>query len=102
MSVSKLTTDDAKDFNPYHLVGYLINIIEVRMINDVMMGEIFVIDLDNLHFAHLSKLTPTVLKKMFMPAEVIYYILYRFLTKQNSHMPIKIKTNLMHVFSHYC
>lgn len=70
MSVTQVTTDDATDFNIYHLIGYIKNFIEIRMMTDVMTGEIFVVDLKNIRFAHLTKLTPIHIKKVFMAAEV--------------------------------
>lgn len=70
MSFSKLTDDNADDFNIYHCVGYLQNFLEIRMISDVMVGEIFIVDLGNLTFAHVTKLTPVHVKKVFISAEV--------------------------------
>lgn len=72
MSFSQLTSSNADEFNVYHCVGSLQNYLEIRMITDVMMGEIFIIDFGNLTFAHLTKLTPVHIKKVFMAAEVSF------------------------------
>lgn len=70
MTLFKFLDKKAEDFHSYDAVALVQNFFEIRMIADVMRGEIFIVDLSNFSMAHMSKITPIQLKKAFLSIEV--------------------------------
>lgn len=66
----KINNTNVKDFNPYDAFSWSKNIVEIRLIADVMVGEILLVDMENFTLAHLTKMTPIHVKKIFMALEV--------------------------------
>lgn len=66
----RLMSPNADDFDPYNITAHFLNLLEIRLLNDVMIGDIYVVDMSFFTFSHISKVTPVVLKKLFAPQEV--------------------------------
>ncbi|KAG5900101.1 hypothetical protein JTB14_016070 [Gonioctena quinquepunctata] len=63
---------DTDHFDSYNLFAYIMNINEIKLQEDLSLGEILIADLEHLQIAHLRKFTPihmkkaeTILKKVF-------------------------------------
>lgn len=66
----RILSPKPEDFIPEDLAGYSFSFYEVRVHHDIIFGDIFVIDMNNYTFNHVSKLTPLHLKKLFTINEV--------------------------------
>lgn len=66
----KVMNSNIDEFEPYDIMNVVDNVIEIRMINDIMMGEIVIIDVGHFTLAHTAKLTPMHLRKIFTAIEV--------------------------------
>lgn len=65
-----LTSTKIEDFVPYDIVGHCYNLFEIKLLNDVTIGDIYIIDMSNYTFSHISRITPVHLKKIFLTTEV--------------------------------
>lgn len=77
----RLMSSKAEEFFPYDITAHCHNLLEIRLQNDVMMGDIYIIDMANLTLGQISKLTPIIVKKSFTVLEVNkckITILFRF------------------------
>lgn len=60
-------------WNPEKVLSYLINgVYELKLLEDVALGNIFIIDCTHLTLGHLTKLTPTLIKKCNTLTEKVY------------------------------
>lgn len=66
----RLVSPKIEDFSVYDVTSHCNNLLEIRLMNDVMVGDIYVIDMKNYTFAHTSKVTPVHVKKIFAVVEV--------------------------------
>lgn len=66
----RLMSSKAEEFFPYDITAHCNNLLEIRLQNDVMIGDIYIIDMLNLSFGQISKLTPIAVKKSFTILEV--------------------------------
>lgn len=57
-------------FDPHKVVAHGCNLYEVRLHEDLVMGEIFIIDAKGFSMSHILKITPAVLKKYVLVLEV--------------------------------
>lgn len=69
MTITNITTN-VDEYEPFDLAAHLGHYIEIRLIKDIMVGEIYIADLKPYTLSHISKLTPIVLKKIFTAGEV--------------------------------
>lgn len=70
ISVLKIHPCDTELFSLYDITTVVQHLIEIRMMCDVMIGEIMIVDAAELTFGLVSKITPVQIKKTFISAEV--------------------------------
>lgn len=66
----RLMSNNVEDYFPYDAAAHGFNMVEMRFLKDIMIGDIYVLDMSKYTFAHLRKLTPVHLKKLFSVIEV--------------------------------
>lgn len=69
VSVSKIIGDPS-EFDPYLFFAHLLNHYEIRMHEDLNMGDIFIFDFQEIKLGHVLKLTPIALRKGLIILEV--------------------------------
>lgn len=57
-------------FDPICYFAHILNVAEVRLDHDFLIGEICIWDMRNVSLSHLKKITPVALKKVVMIVEV--------------------------------
>lgn len=62
--------------DPKPATKLVINLEELRLKEDVMFGDITIFDMDGITFSYMSKLTPSLLAKVFTVYEVSWHYLY--------------------------
>nr|CAI5848704.1 unnamed protein product [Callosobruchus analis] len=62
-----------EEFDPYNVIAHFItNVMEVRINEDVAIGDIYIHDFSNAKMGHIVKLTPIVLKKSAVAFEEVF------------------------------
>ncbi|CAH2000177.1 unnamed protein product [Acanthoscelides obtectus] len=61
-----------EEFDPYNIIGHINNVLEIRMHEDVTMGDIHIYDFSNAKMGHVVKLTPIFLKKCAVAFEEVF------------------------------
>ncbi|RZC34120.1 hypothetical protein BDFB_013829, partial [Asbolus verrucosus] len=62
--VYKVRNKDLVDImEPHNILGFAINLQEVRLKEDVLYGDVFVFDMDGINLGYLAKLTPSFVAK---------------------------------------
>jgi len=54
---------DGMDFNMLHCVRFIQMMMEIRISEDYCLSDIYVVDYGNITLRHISKITPSALKK---------------------------------------
>ncbi|CAG9861667.1 unnamed protein product [Phyllotreta striolata] len=72
VSVAKMLSADTENFDFYQYLGYGFNSLEVRIQEDVIFEDIFIIDFENVKLSHIFKVSPFQLKKMVTILEKVY------------------------------
>ncbi|KAJ8977846.1 hypothetical protein NQ317_004626 [Molorchus minor] len=70
--LTKWLDDDPDNFDPYDFFSQINNVAEVRLQEDLPIGDIVINDLDLFKLGHFIKFTPTCLKKIFVIVEKVY------------------------------
>ncbi|XP_031332058.1 alpha-tocopherol transfer protein-like isoform X2 [Photinus pyralis] len=70
----KLKDANVEKFDVIDTLGYLMNIIEVRLREDFCLSDIYIYDLQGTTIGHVLKISPTILKKMNYLMEKLYKI----------------------------
>jgi hypothetical protein len=61
--VYRLPTSDSTDFNMLYVIKLLIMMMEIKISEDYCISDIYVVDWSNISIGHVSKITPSSLKK---------------------------------------
>jgi hypothetical protein len=61
--VAGLLTSDSANFNTQHMLKLLQVMMEIRISEDYCRSDIYVLDYGNISLGHLSKVTPSYVKK---------------------------------------
>lgn len=71
------------EYNPVFTISYAVAMHELRYLEDVSMGVIFILDFTNVTVGHMLKATPTVMKKLnallSVPFSSSSYFLYLYI-----------------------
>ncbi|KAK5638770.1 hypothetical protein RI129_013065 [Pyrocoelia pectoralis] len=70
----KLRDWSVEKFDIIDILGYLMNIIEVRVREDCCISDIYIYDLQGISMGHVVKITPQLLKKMNYLMENLYKV----------------------------
>ena len=70
VTVIGLPPTDGMDFNPLHVIKLLQMMMEIRISEDYFRSEIYVADYGNFTFRHVTKITPSIVKKLELCAIV--------------------------------
>lgn len=70
ITIIKYHEDSAEIFDPLKLAAYVCDTFEIRLHEDLAMGEIVVYDAEHLSMGHVVKLTPSVFKKLALLLQV--------------------------------
>ncbi|XP_018561548.1 alpha-tocopherol transfer protein-like isoform X1 [Anoplophora glabripennis] len=62
-------TDNPMDIDAYACFAYLMNVVEIRFLEDMCSGHIIIFDLENVKIGHVVKMTPMFIKTIFIIAE---------------------------------
>jgi len=65
-----LTSSDAASFDVVHHIKIGQMILEIRMSEDYCHSDIYIVDLTRFKLGHMSKFTPSLIKKYFLCAFV--------------------------------
>ncbi|XP_018561549.1 uncharacterized protein LOC108903746 isoform X2 [Anoplophora glabripennis] len=66
-------TDNPMDIDAYACFAYLMNVVEIRFLEDMCSGHIIIFDLENVKIGHVVKMTPMFIKTIFIIAEIIVH-----------------------------
>lgn len=66
----KLLHSNVDDYDPYDISAHSTNLFEARLLKDVLVGDIYIIDMSKITLGHASKITPVHIKKLFVTPEV--------------------------------
>ncbi|CAH1107955.1 unnamed protein product [Psylliodes chrysocephalus] len=72
VSIVKFVDDNPKNFQVYDFYAHTYNVTEIRLHEDVTVGDILVYDFSGLKVGHFFKLTPVILKKTSIILEKVY------------------------------
>nr|CAH7724662.1 unnamed protein product [Callosobruchus chinensis] len=61
-----------EEFDPYNVIAHMANVMEIRINEDVTIGDIYIYDFSNAKMGHIVKLTPIVLKKSAVAFEEVF------------------------------
>jgi len=67
---------DGMDFNPLHVIKLFQLMMEIRISEDYCRSDIYVIDFGNFTLRHLTKVTPSIVKKFELCAIVSVTIIF--------------------------
>ena len=68
---------DGKDYNPIYMVRLIQMLMEIRISEDYWLSDIYVVDYGNITLRHISKISPSLVKKFELCTLVsTTYILY--------------------------
>lgn len=59
----------AEDFDTYTFFSHSLNVMEVRIQYDLAMGDVYIIDYEHLKMGHVTKMTPSHIKKALTISE---------------------------------
>lgn len=65
---------DSEKFDPYCFYAHGFNIAEIRIEEDVCLGEIIIMDYDGFDMGHFMKITPVYVKRTYTVLEVFQTI----------------------------
>jgi len=63
VTVFGLPPTDGMEFNPLHAIKLIQMMMEIRISEDYCRSDIFVIDFGNFTLRHVTKITPSIVKK---------------------------------------
>ncbi|CAH1108272.1 unnamed protein product [Psylliodes chrysocephalus] len=72
VTVIKFKEGSADKLDLLNMLTYGTNIYEVRVNEDLVMGEVFIIDCQYFNLSHIVKFTPSVLKKYMLVSEKVW------------------------------
>lgn len=58
-----LPPSDGMEFNPLHMAKLFQMVMEIRISEDYCLSDIFVMDFGNVTLRHVTKITPSIVKK---------------------------------------
>jgi len=67
-----LPPSDGTDFNPLHVIKLFQMIMEIRISEDYCLSDIYVVDYGNITLRHITKSTPSIVKKFELCAFVSF------------------------------
>lgn len=76
VTITNLSTNNVDEYEPYDLAACLGHYVEIRLMKDIMVGEIYIADLQYYTLSHIAKVTPMVLKKIFTAGEVTDFFMF--------------------------
>ncbi|CAH1163296.1 unnamed protein product [Phaedon cochleariae] len=63
---------DPKYFDAYNFIGHQMNINEIRVHEEINLGDLLLVDLENIQMGHIFKFTPVHVKKAVLILEKVY------------------------------
>lgn len=69
MNITKILGDPS-DFNTYNYIGHQLNINEIRLHEETNLGDLLIVDLEQVKRGHVVKFTPVHMKKAALILEV--------------------------------
>lgn len=70
VTINKLHDHNPERFDPYLFFAQNLNVLEIRVHEDYMIGDIVVYDFKGVSLNHIAKITPSLARIMAMVAEV--------------------------------
>lgn len=62
-----------ESWDPERVVSYVMNgVYETKILEDIALGNIFIVDCSHITLGHITKITPTMIKKINSMTEKIY------------------------------
>ncbi|KAJ8913655.1 hypothetical protein NQ315_007372 [Exocentrus adspersus] len=85
---------DPDDFDTYKFFANSLNVMEVRIHYDIAIGDVYIIDYDDLKMAHVMKMTPVHIKKVATVSEKVFSSRIKGIHLINCPSYVDILTNI--------